>query len=387
MMMCPTRANEGLVSALMNVVDCHVRVFVHEAYGDLVGPNTIFATALTGLLTIYIALLGYQLLIGRGGLRVTELPLLALKIGLVLAFVTSWAAYQIVIFNLLFDGPREVMAALLAPLARMGSPVDGDIYAGLERTYAELARAATFYGAHAQPSANILQGGPMLGAGVLWLSGLGMLLFTAGLILAAKIILALLLALGPIFFALYLFEPTRPLFQSWLRTTLGFSIVPLSINIFGAAMLLMLDPFITRLQALVSNNQFDMSLIITIALIVSVFAIITTIAMRVGVTIVAGSNGAGRPGAFTSENTSSHQSSRTSAEPARSAAPAEPASARIVSPTISPPSRLREEAGLSSPLRALPASQRLGQSLRHMASPKQRALLVGQSKSLKIESR
>ncbi len=61
------------------------------------------------LLTIHIALIGYQLLFGRGGMRVTELPFAALKIGLILAFLTSWAAYQTLIFNLLFDGPAEIM--------------------------------------------------------------------------------------------------------------------------------------------------------------------------------------------------------------------------------------------------------------------------------------
>ena len=90
------------------------------AIATLVGPNTWFATAFTGLLTIYIALLGYQLLFGRGGLRVTELPFAALKIGLILAFLTSWAAYQTLIFDLLFDGPAEIMKVLLGAAGRAG---------------------------------------------------------------------------------------------------------------------------------------------------------------------------------------------------------------------------------------------------------------------------
>src|ERR1700740_2463311 len=145
MAICPSTAQEGLVNGLVNSVDCHIRVLVQQSYSELVGPNTLFATALTGLLTIYIALVGYQILIGRGGLRVTDLPVTALKIGLILAFLTSWAAYQAVFFDLLFDGPRELLLAVIAPMARFGAGFDGDVYGGLERAYANLSSAAGVY--------------------------------------------------------------------------------------------------------------------------------------------------------------------------------------------------------------------------------------------------
>jgi type IV secretion system protein VirB6 len=261
---------------------------VHESYRNLVGPDTTFAAALTGLLTIYVALLGYQILIGRGGLRVTELPLIAVKIGLILAFVTSWAAYQTVFFNLFFDGPRETMRVLLSSLPGHGPGFNGDVYAGLEHAYGELAAAAAIYGEQASPDANILQGGPMLGSGILWLSGLVMLLCTVGLIVAAKIMLALLLAVGPIFVACCLFEPSRGLFDSWLRTTIAFAFAPLSVSVLGAGMLLMLNPFLIQLAGNVWSRRFDMSTIITIALIVSVFAIVMMLAIRMGLGLVAG---------------------------------------------------------------------------------------------------
>ena len=114
MAFCPAPPDKGMVGGVIETVDCHIRVLVQDSYRELVGPNTWFATAFTGLLTIYIALLGYQLLFGRGGLRVTELPIVGLKIGLILAFLTSWAAYQTLIFDLLFDGPAQIMKAMMA---------------------------------------------------------------------------------------------------------------------------------------------------------------------------------------------------------------------------------------------------------------------------------
>jgi type IV secretion system protein VirB6 len=263
-----------MVAGVIETVDCHIRLLVHDSYRSLVGPNTWFATAFTGLLTIYIALLGYQLLFGRGGLRVTELPFAALKIGLILAFLTSWAAYQTLIFDLLFDGPAEVMRALLAPLAAQGSGFDGDVMGGVQKAFEDLSGAAGVYGGMASPTANLLQGGPMLGSGLLWLSAISLLLVTLGLIIAAKIVLAFLLAVGPVFIGMLLFDQTRGLFEGWVRATLSFAMAPLAVNVFGAVMLMILAPFLEILVGNAGLNKFDMGPVITIALIIAVFAIV-----------------------------------------------------------------------------------------------------------------
>jgi type IV secretion system protein VirB6 len=254
----------------------------------------VFATAFTALLTIYIALFGYQLLLGRGGLRVTELPVAAVKVGLILAFVTSWAAYQAVIFGLLFDGPRDIIKTLLGAMARDGSGFNGDVYSGLESAYAQLSDAAGVYGGQASPAANILQGGPMLGSGLLWLAAIGMLLSTIGVILAAKIVLGFLLAVGPIFVGFFLFEATRGLFDGWLRATIGFALLPLAATVFGAGMLSMLQPFLDIIGRNAARNLFDMGPIVTIGLIVAVFALVMFMALRVCATIAGGFGTRGR---------------------------------------------------------------------------------------------
>ena len=238
------------------------------------GPNTLFATAFTGLLTIYIALLGYQLLFGRGGLRVTELPIFALKLGLILAFLTSWAAYQTLIFNLLFDGPAEIMKALVAPLSARGATFDGDVMGGVQRAFEDLSGAASIYGGMASPTANLLQGGPMLGSGLLWLTAITLLLLTLGLVIAAKIVLAFLLAIGPIFIGMLLFDQTRGLFEGWMRAAFSAAMAPLAVQVFGAVMLMILQPFLEILVGDAANRAFDMGPVITITIVVIVFLMV-----------------------------------------------------------------------------------------------------------------
>ena len=75
----------------------------------------------------------------------------------------------------------------------------------------------------ASPTANLLQGGPMLGSGLLWLTSIALLLLTLGIIIATKIVLAFLLAIGPIFIGMLLFDQTRGLFEGWMRATFSFA--------------------------------------------------------------------------------------------------------------------------------------------------------------------
>lgn len=285
---CTADPNAGLVTGLLGTVDCYIGDFAQGAYRDLVGPGTLFATVFTALLTIYIALMGYQLLLGRGSLRLTDLPLTALKVGFVLSFLTSWAAYQTLVYDFLFSGPSELARVLLAQTDRLGDGTGADVFARLERAFYSLTGAAEVYGRQAGGNVNILQGGPALGSGLLWMSAVAMLLITVGMIVAMKIVLGFLLAVGPVFIGLFLFEATRGLFDGWLRTTIAFALAPLATTVFTAAMLLMLSPVIARLTDLAKANRFDMGTIVTVAIIVAVSVIVMLQAMRASFGIASG---------------------------------------------------------------------------------------------------
>jgi type IV secretion system protein VirB6 len=105
-----------------------------------------------------------------------------------------------------------------------------------------------------------------------------------GLIVAAKIVLAFLLAIGPVFIGLFLFDATRGLAEGWFRVTLGFALTPLAVNVFGAVSLMILQPFLEILSTNAAKKAFDMGPVITIALVVAVFAIV----MLLGLGAVAG---------------------------------------------------------------------------------------------------
>ena len=84
---CGVAVDAGVVRGVIGAVNCRTRDFAEMGYLALTGQGSPFQLALTLLLTIYVAVLGYRLLLAPDGARLADAPLAALKIGAVLALV------------------------------------------------------------------------------------------------------------------------------------------------------------------------------------------------------------------------------------------------------------------------------------------------------------
>ena len=82
---------------------------------------------------------------------------------------------------------------------------------------------------------------------LLWLGATVLLLGTVGVLVTARIILALMLAMGPVFVVLALFPATRGLFVGWLRATVLSALAPLLAVVGGAFTLELAVPTVSRL--------------------------------------------------------------------------------------------------------------------------------------------
>src|SRR5512138_3099447 len=91
---CQGIVGEGVIRGVMATVDCETRVYAQTGYSALTGGSPMFQAAFTALLTIYVALLGYRLLFGTNGARLSDAPGIGLKIGAIMALVTSWSTFQ-----------------------------------------------------------------------------------------------------------------------------------------------------------------------------------------------------------------------------------------------------------------------------------------------------
>ena len=76
-------------------------------YGALAGPGSPGIMALTGLLTVFVALFGIRLMLGHAMVR-RDLIGDAIRVGLVLTLAMSWPAWRAVGYDLVMDGPAEI---------------------------------------------------------------------------------------------------------------------------------------------------------------------------------------------------------------------------------------------------------------------------------------
>ncbi len=269
---CPSPApTDPIVQQLTTSVDCNVHTLAHDGYAALFGPSGGFGGVLTVALTLYVALLGYQLMLGRTQLRVSDFAVRAVSLGAVLALATQWDTYQAVVYRLLFDGPRQIAAVVLAGIQPPQSIFRTDVFEGLQRAFDDLTGFANGYAAHAPVNANPLLGGTSLGALLLTAAGSTLLLSTLGVILACKIVLGLLLGLGPLFLVMFLFEATRGVFEGWLRATLAFAFAPMVAILLLGVILVILEPNLLQIEQQNASGVFVLAPTYAVVILIMVF--------------------------------------------------------------------------------------------------------------------
>lgn len=226
---CPSLDDFADIGALMISVDCQSAAYVASAYEGLFGSGGGFAQALAGILTIYVAFYGYRLIIGAGSATAPDLVRRLAVIGVILALSSNWPAYQTLFVDTMTGGAEEI-AGMMSTATTGRATSSASIAAEIDVAVDEMTRLATEWSrstpaaaAAAVPESPVAVARPVGPAGVsavnmLWLSAILLGVGSAGVIVITKITLAFLLALGPLFLTLALFQASRGLFEGWLRT-------------------------------------------------------------------------------------------------------------------------------------------------------------------------
>lgn len=273
-------ASAGAAPAL-RAVDCLANETAASAFGRLFGGDGALLPALTILLTLYIAFFAISLLTGRSRIGISALTPRMITLGLVLTFATSWIAYQSVVWNLATGAPDE-LAGILMGAKGSATTLFAD---RIDIVFGAIAEAATNGGVSAQGGAAGATAGSFTPANLMWLAALLLLLGTVGILLTARIALAVLLATGPIFVVLALFGGTRGLFVGWLRGVVLTAVTPLFVVVGGGIVLELLVPI---LGALVSEGVIDGRAAMALFLIAAVHCALMAMVLRVSGTIVSG---------------------------------------------------------------------------------------------------
>lgn len=270
---CSSLVNDGVIRGVLGAVDCQTRAFAEAGYSSLTSSSSGFQLALTALLTIYVALVGYRMLFASGGARLSEAPGIALKIGAVLALVTSWATFQTLVFDVAAKAPGEIAAAVAAPLQANAGSLAADPVNGLQQAYDQLTRSAVAFGATVGPNAKAYSSPAASAAEALSAASGALFITTAGVIAAATLAIGVLTAVGPVFIAMFLIPATRGLFSGWVRA-LGAASLVLLLGWLGIVLLLsVLEPWLVALAREQQSGQLQAQTATSAAALVAVFSV------------------------------------------------------------------------------------------------------------------
>lgn len=270
-------ATDRFASRLLADTDCQAFGMIERGYAALAQPGGTISVALTGLLIIAVAFFGYRLLLGRG-LALNDAVGLTIKIGIVLMIAGSWESWQALAYQGLARAPGQIASEMLVGI---GAPPPLE---SLQRALDDLTSASVGYRSRAG-IASPLVGGPAAAAAVLNLSSVILTLSIVGLLVATKVVLAVLLAIAPAMAGLILFNGTRGMAQGWLGAMAAAALAPLFVLIVAAVEFAILAPMILRLLAEQAAGTFENTSVMPIGLVVLVFAIALVLAVRAGARI------------------------------------------------------------------------------------------------------
>jgi type IV secretion system protein VirB6 len=280
-MICPTLEQGGsFLSGTLYFLDCQAQQIGAQGYQILAAPGSTASMVLTGLLTLFIALIGYRLLLGQR-LRISDAVLMMVKLGIVLTFATSWPAYRTLIYDVALRSPAELTAAIGGASTLPGA--QGGLVPRLEIADRALATLA-IVGTGGAPTARGIGATtvsdqtppPFVGFNAFAL-GSSRIIFLFGVIGAfaiVRIITGLLLATAPLFFAFLLFDGSRGLFEGWVRV-----LVAATLGAFGTAMILgielaFLEPWLNELLTIRAAQGSIPSAPTELLVVTSVFCLV-----------------------------------------------------------------------------------------------------------------
>ena len=260
------------VAAALTAVDCIASQVSEQAFNRLFGSEGQLGMVLTILLTMYVAFFGIGLMLGRSNLSIRAVIPKMMTIGLVLTFATSFAAFQTVFYNLVVGGPNYIAGVIT------------DSQGSATATFAT--KLDIVFLAVQEASGDNTDINAFSPPGMMWLGAMLLLLGTVGLLVTARIGLALLLAVGPIFVVLALFNSTRGLFVGWLKGLVMLALAPLFAVVGGSIMLELAVPILSALVAV--PGQIDQQAAMAFFLVGAVHMALMFMVLKVATSMVTG---------------------------------------------------------------------------------------------------
>ena len=227
-------------SGSLATVDSVIGNFVNVAYTQFVQGN---AGLITMLFTLYIMLLGFKFLNHSHHFNLMGMVQHMITMLCVYGLVMNWQLYHLFVYNIFTNEPAYIADILVKSTGQFQG--NGTIAGTLDGIYDSVVNA----------SAGLMGQVSLSGSGIafvfyaflVFVIGSLMCIFALLLFVYAKMMMAIALALGPIFILFILWQPTRGMFDAWLNKLVTIALIPI---VTSAILVLMLSVVHVTLPAI-----------------------------------------------------------------------------------------------------------------------------------------
>ena len=245
----------NVIEAIIQLVDNMISTYVLGAFNNL-APTV---EALWHVLFIlFILFYGYRVIFS-GQFSPNELIVSCLKIVVVLILATQSGPFILFFFDSFTQVPNELAGRLLTGTASAVNSVAtaGDIVTA-ERALGEFYDRTMMVGANVVSGASWNDFGLYFYALMIWIAGILLAGYALFLVVLSKLAVAILLAVGPLFILLLMFQSSRGFFEGWFRALVNYAIIPVFVYSLLALVLRLIDGSLSSLEA---NSTTDNQLL------------------------------------------------------------------------------------------------------------------------------
>lgn len=198
----------GLLQESLNLIDASIAAHITNSF---VALSAAIMPSIRNFLILSFILFGIAIWRGVIEYPLKEFLKKIIVLSIIFAFIQNWAIYNGYLVDVLLNSPDAIAGILVGAPAGITALLDGGFDQGFAAADAAYEKGNTF-------------SGPILWLFIV-LFNILLMVTVVVLVGGARIALAVLLVLGPLFFVFLFFTPTKKMFESWLQQILNYGFV------------------------------------------------------------------------------------------------------------------------------------------------------------------
>jgi type IV secretion system protein VirB6 len=223
--------------------------FVNTAYTEFIAEN---ATLITLIFTFYVMVLGYRFLYHHHHFNLSNVVRHIIVMLCVYALIMNWQLYHLFVYQIFTTEPTHIAQVLVNSSGSFQA--GGNIAQSLDGIYASVIHAAhDFLG---EVNFSVAGLAFIFYAMLIFIIGTLMCVFVLLLFIYAKMMMAIILALGPVFIIFILWDATKGLFSAWLNQLVTLALIPVVTSAILVLMLSVINVTLPHLNQPIEQLQF-----------------------------------------------------------------------------------------------------------------------------------